>query len=258
MNISVKKGSFAVFVTTLLFLVVFLFSSCDMDDNLTESFADQDSFEAKLDDAIIKMDAQKYQEAKDIIDDLLLEKPNDEYLTELRASCNVGLAGIDTLTILDKIDEVDTAGNVDTSDIISTILGDSNGEITAAGVADKITNLDNAISDLESISSPTDDQKSQLALFSAYRIMANLTEQYISTTGTDPVDLDTVDLAGWSDADIDSIPGATITEMASDFNNMLDIPASNPLYDPFNELKDSMTYPISDAELTQWLKDLTN
>ncbi len=147
MHNSVKKrGVFAVFLTVIFLFGVFTFTSCDIDDNLTEDFADTDTYEAQLDAAIIKMDAQEYQAAKDILDDLLLQKPNNAYLLELRASCNVGLAGIDSLTILDKIDTVDQAGEVDTSDIISTILGDANGEITAASVADKLTNLDNALS----------------------------------------------------------------------------------------------------------------
>ncbi|MCP4159606.1 MAG: tetratricopeptide repeat protein [Deltaproteobacteria bacterium] len=259
MQNSVKeKGLFTVFLTIIFMIGIFTFTACDIDDNLTEDFADTDTYEAQLDAAVILIDAGNYQTAKDIIDDLLLIKPGNEYLLELRASCYVGIAGIDSLSALEKIDNVDDAGDVDTSDIISTILGDANGEITAASVADKLTNLDNALTDLESISNPTDDQLSQIALFSAYRIIANITEQFISVTGTDPVDLTDPNLldTGWSDGQIDTIPAATITEMASDFNNMLNIPSTNPLSDPFNELKDSMTYPISDAELTQWLKDL--
>jgi hypothetical protein len=252
-----KRKKFTVFVLFILIIGIFTLTACDLDENLTDDFADQDTYEAKLDEAIIEMDAGNYQTAKDILDDLLLEKPGDNYLLELRASCSVGIAGIDSLSAIEKIDNVADAGDLDAVDIIATILGDSDGNITASGISDTLDNLDAALTDLNAISNPTEDQLTQIALFSAYRVLGNVVNEVMDIASVTTLDLDTdLDLAG---TDFSTVSSAVLDEIATDFTSMFNIPSTNALYDPISELADGLgTTSPSGADIQTWLSNLTN
>lgn len=250
-----KRKKFTVFVLFILIIGIFTLTACDLDENLTDDFADRDTYEAKLDEAIIQMDAGNYQAAKDILDALLLEKPGDDYLLELRASCSVGIAGIDSLTAIEKINNVADSEDLDAQDIIATILGDSDGNVTASGISDTLDNLDAALTDLNAISNPTEDQLTQIALFSAYRVLANLTSVAIVQSGTDPLDLSAIDLSATISSGDFTL--AEREEIATDFTSMFNIPSTNALYDPISELADNLgTTTPTEAEISTWIDNL--
>jgi len=137
---------------------------------LTACAVDDSSLEAKLEKAQIAIDAGNYAAAEAILLALcpVLATCADNILA-LLGEAQMGAGGVDVLTLIAAMDGLATAGD-DTAvfDVINAMFG-SDG-ITAAEVA----NLNDAITTLQLIASPTADDDLQLATAAAAHMVGSV------------------------------------------------------------------------------------
>ncbi|MFH2065557.1 MAG: hypothetical protein ABIK15_10200 [Pseudomonadota bacterium] len=156
----------------VLFLIASFTVGCD--DNILEGLADDDSFEAKLEEARIALDKGEYDKAIDLLTVLDNENPGNATIQQYLSNAYAGLAGLDTFNLLMTIEALDDSNNSGSIDMMGLILGDSNGLITASQLQSKLENLENAIHILEGISSPNNDHKVQLGILAVAHISLTL------------------------------------------------------------------------------------
>jgi hypothetical protein len=155
-----------------MFLIASFTVGCD--DNILEGLADDDSFEAKLEEARIALDKGEYAKAVDLLTALDSENPGNATIQQYLSNAYSGLAGLDTFNLLMTIEALDDANNSGSIDMMGLILGDSNGLLTASQLQAKLANLENAIIVLKGISSPNNDHKVQLGLLAVAHISLTL------------------------------------------------------------------------------------
>lgn len=153
----------------LLFLcfTITVLTSCE--DNSLEWLADDSSYEARIEEALIAIDDTEYQRAIELLTDLKKDYPGDTLVLQYLSNAYAGLTGLDTFNLLTVIDELNEGGETGDIDMVGTVLGDPNGVIIVGDIDDKLANLNEAINNLNSISHKTDDQIVQLGLLSLNR-----------------------------------------------------------------------------------------
>ncbi len=170
-----------------LFFVIFTLTGCD--DSAFESIADDDSYEARIEEARIAIDDANYAGARDLLLALNADFPNTAEVLRLLANAYAGLAGLDTFNLLETIDLLDDQNNEGDIDMIGLVLGSADGVLTATEITNKLANFANAINALASISSPTDDERVQLGIMSLNHAALTIADIIIEDTGNTEVTL---------------------------------------------------------------------
>lgn len=170
----------------LLVSALFIFMGCS--GNLFEGVADDDSDDAKLEEARMALDDGEYAKAADMLNDILDGDPTDPQALAYLSHAYAGLAGLDTLDMLTIIDELDESGNSGSIDMVGLVLGDAQGDVTPEEVTAKLANLNEAIDSLEQIEansgSLSDDETVQRGVLAAARMAMVLADIIISDQGT--------------------------------------------------------------------------
>lgn len=150
----------------LLFLLFVAFALIGCDANILESIADDDSYEARIEEALIALDDEDYAEAIAILQKLLTDYPGKREVLRYLANAYAGLAGLNTFNLLETIDILDDKNAEGSIDMVGLVLGGADGILTSTEITDKKKSLESAISSLESISNPSEDERVQLGLLS--------------------------------------------------------------------------------------------
>ena len=192
-NIYVKrkgKGS-CIRLCGLLCLCFTIFALAGCEGNMSEDLADDSSYEARLEEAMIALDDRDYARARSILTALNADYPNDPIILQYLSNALAGLAGIDTLNLLEIIEAINEDADAGSIDMIGRILGDTNGVLTADEIEEDLNNINAAIAALEAISEAnrTDDQTVQLGLFSLSRAVLTIADIIAEDTGEQSITL---------------------------------------------------------------------
>lgn len=183
------KGKWKGFVSGFcgLFFLIFVFTACD--DSAFEGFADDNSREARIEEALIALDNADYSTALSILIALENEFPGNSQILRYKSNAYAGLAGLDTFNLLKTIDQLKDQDKEGSIDMVGRVLGDSDGILSSAEIADKLSKFDNAISALEEINNPTDDEIVQLGILSMNHAALTLADIINDDTGNDSIEL---------------------------------------------------------------------
>jgi tetratricopeptide (TPR) repeat protein len=138
-------------VWLVLFAFTLLLITVGCSGNVFEGVSDDDSDDAKLEEARMALDDANYSRAVELLNNLLDSNPTDPQALAYLSHAYAGLAGLDTLDLLTIIDELDENGQSGNIDMVGLVLGDEEGDVTAAEVAAKLNYLNDAIDSLEQI-----------------------------------------------------------------------------------------------------------
>lgn len=147
-----------------------------------------DSFEAKLEEARMALDDGNYDRAKAILETLPGTVQVLEYLSNAIAG---GELNLDTLNIISTLEDLDDEGNVGSIDMIGRIIGDGNNQLECSEIVAKIEAATEAIQKFKDIAALmgvteeglTDNQKTQLGLLSVTRVVLTLAHRICVKTG---------------------------------------------------------------------------
>jgi hypothetical protein len=147
-----------------------------------------DSYEAKLEDARIALDDGNYDRAKSILATLPETAEVMEYMSNAIAGGDLNL---DTLNIISTLEDLDDQGNTGSIDMIGTIIGDDDNQLTCEEIVDKIHSATAAIelfNDIAALNGGgiqdlSDNQKTQVGLLSITRIVLILAHRICVKTG---------------------------------------------------------------------------
>ncbi len=190
-----RKGKgFCMGICRLLFLCFAIFALTGCEGNIFEGLADDSSYEARLEEAMIALDDGNYTKARAILSDLNNDYPNDLTILQYLSNAFAGEAGIDTFNLLETIEQINDDPNAGSIDMIGQMLGDANGMITANEITEDLSKINDAIDALEAIpeADRTDDQTVQLGLLSINRAVltiADIIADDQNLTGTETVTL---------------------------------------------------------------------
>jgi hypothetical protein len=245
--------------------------------NAFEWLADENSKEARIEEALIALDDGEYERARAILTALQDEYPNDGTIAAYLSNAIAGAIGIDTFTLLETIDQL--SGDID---MVGKLLGDADGNLTANDITYKLSELDEAIGALTNLPGDlTPDQKVQLGLLSlnhaaltiadAIADDLDITDNSIITLTEDGIktlfDANTTDLSDLSDVtDISVI----LSDLSEDINNISESieaiativggGSGNDLSDSFEDflksLDENLDDTISEDELEDYLINL--
>ena len=263
----------------LLFFAFIAFALTSCEGNSFEFLADDNSKEARIEEALIALDDGEYARARAILLALKAEYPNDGTIAQYLSNALAGLAGIDTFNLLETIDRLDDEGNIGGIDMVGLVLGDADGVLTTTEITDKLSDLGDAIEALTDLGAGnlTDDQKVQLGLLSLNHAALTIADILADETGsteitltedgiTDLFDTFTTELSDLSDAtDITN----KLSGLSDDINNItgsIDAIATivgggsgNDLSDSFDEFHDDIAGNddvVTEAELEDFLQNL--
>ena len=135
------------------------------------------------------MDDSHYQTAISILEDLVAEFPDDPLLWQYLSNAHSGSAGLDTLNLLQVLDDLEAMDESGSIDMIGLVLGNDSGELTATEIADKLLDIDTAIDSLDNIANPDDDQSILRGLLGVTRIALIMGQIVSLDTGQDPIEL---------------------------------------------------------------------
>jgi hypothetical protein len=98
-----------------------------------------------------------------------------------------GLAGLNTLDLLIIIDELNKSGESGNIDMVGLVLGDAEGDVSSADVADKLDHFNEAIDSLEQIEANgnnlSDDETVQRGVLAVARISMVIADMILSDQG---------------------------------------------------------------------------
>ncbi len=263
LNQSILKTKFLTGISFLFLLLNLTILSGCLDSNYVSSFADSSSNEAKYHEGQMALDDANYAKAVAVLTPLIAglaeTDPMKDKARALLASAKVGVAGFDTLDLMDSMMSED-APETDPEDLIGVLLGDADGNVTAESISETVENLEDAIAALSSITDRTDDQNSQLATFSAYHMMAEVTNVAVAILG-EPLDLSNIEdiTPGQINETIITSNGYSETEIANDINSMTDLPDDSPFKEPFDELLDGIDPDdngVTADEIATWIANM--
>lgn len=193
------------------------------DANVFEGMADENSKEARTEEALMAMDDGDYDKAISILSSLVNSHPNDDTLMQYLSSAYAGSAGLDTLDLLEVINLLDDADNSGSIDMVGLVLGDSNGVLSSQAVDDKLDQITTAIEILSAIGGLNNDQEIQLGVLSVAHLSLTLADLIIEDQGVDEITLteDGIDaLYGDTTADFGDIGTETLEDINQDFTNV--------------------------------------
>ncbi|MDY7030396.1 MAG: hypothetical protein SVY10_00635 [Thermodesulfobacteriota bacterium] len=127
----------------LTFVLLFAFALFGCDENIFESFSDDDTKQAKLEEARIALDDEDYEKALALLEDL--DQCDPDVATYL-SSAYMGMANFNALDLVTNAEELaddDDAGSIE---LISSVLDeDGDGQITLTEITNGIQEAVNAI-----------------------------------------------------------------------------------------------------------------
>lgn len=276
-----RKGKgFCMGLCRLLCLCFAIFALTGCEGNMFEGFADDSSYEARLEEAMIALDDGDYAKAKSILTELNADYPNRPTILQYLSNASAGLAGIDTFNLLETIEQINDNPNAGSIDMIGQMLGDTDGVLTVDEIKEKIDNINDAISTLGAIDDPTDDQIVQLGLLSLNRAVltigdviaddrriqtVTLTENGISNLypgNTTPDFSDNlVDDQGNNRLDTLTIDIQNINNSIDSITNISGEDSENDLSENFGDFSDEIdtdgVYGISTEDLEKFINDLS-
>ena len=159
-------------ILSVMLLIASFTVGCD--NSILEGLADDDSFQAKLEEARIALDKGEYARAVDLLEALDSSNPGNATVQQYLSNAYAGLAGLDTFNLLTTIEALDSSGNSGSIDMMGLILGDSDGVLTEAQLRAKLLHIENAMNVLEGISNPNNDHTVQLGLLAVAHISLTL------------------------------------------------------------------------------------
>ena len=250
-NIYVKrkgKGS-CIRLCGLLCLCFTILALAGCEGNMSEGLADDSSYEARLEEAMIALDDRDYARAKSILTELNADYPNDPTILQYLSNALAGLAGIDTLNLLEIIEAINEDHDAGSIDMIGQILGDANGVLTANEIEEDLNNINAAIAALGAISEAnrTDDQTVQLGLFSLSRAVLTIADIIAEDTGEQSITLTEEGISALYPtepefSDVLTINDSRLTTLSEDtqnINNSIDSIASISGEDSDNDLSEN-------------------
>lgn len=276
-----RKGKgFCMGLCRLLCLCFAIFALTGCEGNMFEGFADDSSYEARLEEAMIALDDGDYAKAKSILTELNADYPNRPTILQYLSNASAGLAGIDTFNLLETIEAINEDDDAGSIDMIGQMLGDAEGMLTVDEIKEKIDNINDAISALEAIDDPTDDHIVQLGLLSLNRAVltigdviaddrriqtVTLTENGISNLypgNTTPDFSDNlVDDQGNNRLDTLTIDIQNINNSIDSITNISGEDSENDLSENFGDFSDEIdtdgVYGISTEDLEKFINDLS-
>jgi hypothetical protein len=173
-----------------VFLVGLLGVALSGCDNAFESVSDDSTYEARVEAAYQALDKGDYDKAKQLLDELVSERPDDAQLQALRSNACAGLVGIDTFHLLEVIDDLDKEDKKGDIDMVGKVIGDENGVLTRAAVDAKLKILEDcAFPALERIANPGDEHLIQLGLLSVYHAAMVLAQVVMDDLGLGAITL---------------------------------------------------------------------
>lgn len=266
----------------ILFSALFIFAGCS--GNVFEGVSDDDSDDAKLEEARMALDDGEYNQAARILEALLdwdLNDPQDTPEADTQALAYLGhayagLAGLDTLDLLDIIDELDKNGDSGSIDMAGLVLGDEEGDVTAGEAAAKLANLNTAIRSIEEIEdqfgSLTDDEAVQRGVLAVARTAMVLAQVVLSDQGSQSVRLteDGIDALYTGTPDLDGdVSDTQLGYLSDDIEAIQEailaldgIGSDNDLSENFDEFEQDLNSDggtnITIDEVEQYLGSLAN
>ncbi len=245
--------------------------------NAFEWLADENSKEARIEEALIAMDDGNYARARAILTALKAEYPNDATVAQYLSNALAGLAGLDTLNLLETLDDLDASGDID---MVGLVLGDNNGNLTTDEIDSKLSDLGAAIDALTDLGEEnlTDDQKVQLGLLSLNHAALTIADILADETGeseitltedgiTDLFNTFTTELSDLSDAEDITNKLAELSEDINNISGSIDAISSivggdsdNDLSDSFDQFHDDVAGNDDDvtvSELENFLQTIT-
>ena len=187
-----RKGKgFCMGICRLLCLCFAIFALTGCEGNIFEGLADDSSYEARLEEAMIALDDGDYAKARSILSDLNNDYPNDPTILQYLSNASAGEAGIDTFNLLETIEQINDDPNAGSIDMIGQMLGDADGVITADEITEDLSKINDAIDALEAIpeADRTDDQTVQLGLLSINRAVLTIADTIAEDTGEQTITL---------------------------------------------------------------------
>lgn len=144
-------GVFCIFLALIV-------SGCS--GNVLEFMADDDSKEAKLEDAMMALNDENFDKAASILEGM---NGNDPEVKRYLSNAYSGQAGLDTFSLIEtieKINDSDTEGSVD---LVGKILDDDkNGTFTETEINEKASKFDQAIETMLGIPSDTGSKSAKM------------------------------------------------------------------------------------------------
>ena len=126
-------------------------------NNILNDLGDDGSKEARTEEALQALDDGDYNEAIGILQDLTSDYPDDGRLWQYLSTGYSGRAGLDTIHLLEVMDELDD-DDTGSIDMIGLVLGDDAGNMTRTETNLKSSDVDLSILALDEILNPDDDQ----------------------------------------------------------------------------------------------------
>lgn len=217
-NVFTARKALVAVITTIMMTLV----GC-ADSNIFEGLGDKNSKDAQTEAALMAMDDGDFQTAITILLSLAQNNPGDAHLRQYLSSAYAGAAGLDTLNLLEVIDLLDGTGRSGSVDMIGLVLGDADGQLTAAELAAKLENINSAIETLNLIQTPNDDQIILLGVLSITHFSLALADLILTDLGREDITLTEEGIQGHyggNPADFSSSSTQTLAAIAQDLANV--------------------------------------
>lgn len=210
-----RSGRQAVLGLSLL-LAVFIVN-CGS-SNIFDGLADDESKEARTEEALILLDNGEYQAALNLLQDLLNDYPDDQLYLQYLSNAYAGLAGLDTINMIEVIGDLEDSGESGSIDMVGLVIGDDNGQLTSEDVAEKLDYINSAIAAMSLIDTPNSDQTIQLGLLGATHLTLTLAEIVMDDRNVDTLTLTEDGIAGLytNPADLSEVQNDTLTTIGED------------------------------------------
>ena len=127
-------------------------------NNILNDLGDDGSKEARTEEALQALDDGDYSEAISLLEDLTSDYPDDGKLWQYLSNGYAGRAGLDTIHLLEVMDELEDNDDSGSIDMIGRVLGDDAGNLTDAQLTSKSSDIDLSIDALYNIDNPDNNQ----------------------------------------------------------------------------------------------------
>jgi hypothetical protein len=144
-----------------------------------ESFANDDTSNAKLESARMALDRSHYQQALAILTTL---NPDNPLVRQYLSNAYAGLAGVDSFNLLETIEDLNKDNNVGGITLVGVMHGATENPLPKAAIEAKQTFLTSAVDtmapsvEFEFLRSLTPDQRTQLGLLGLNQAIFILSE----------------------------------------------------------------------------------
>lgn len=213
----------AKWISTAILIILCIFLVNCGDSNIFDGIADEDSKEARTEEALIAMDDGDYDTAISILSSLVDSHPDDDTLIQYLSSAYAGSAGLDTLDLIEVIDELDDAGSSGSIDMVGLVLGGDAGQLSSDEVDAKLADIEEAIAILSTIGTLNEDQRIQLGVLSVTHLSLTLADLIMDDRGVDQITLteEGIDTLYGSDSpDFSGVDAGTLDEIDEDLDHI--------------------------------------